>query len=82
MTTTVQIRKKGQFTIPAAMREKLGIEDDTILSVSLLENGALIIIPKKLEIPSILNETAALAKKRGVTLEEMLAELDDIRHNS
>ncbi|MEK7085778.1 MAG: AbrB/MazE/SpoVT family DNA-binding domain-containing protein [Patescibacteria group bacterium] len=82
MNTIVQVRNKGQFTIPAAMREKLGIEEDSILSVSLLDSGAIIIIPKKLETPSILKETATLAKKHGVTLEEMLADLDEIRHNS
>lgn len=82
MTTAVQVRKKGQFTIPAAMREKLGIEDDTILSVSLLDSGAIIIIPRKLKLPEILDKTADLAKKKGITLEEMLADLDEIRHNS
>ena len=67
MNTIVQVRNKGQFTIPAAMREKLGIEEDSILSVSLLDSGAIIIIPKKLETPSILKETATLAKNTGDT---------------
>ena len=82
MSTIVQMRNKGQVTIPAAMREKLGIDEDSILSISLLENGALLIVPKKLEMPEALKETAAMAKRRGITLEKMLAELDEIRHNS
>ena len=72
MSTLVQMRNKGQFTIPSSMREKLNLNDETVLSVTLLESGALLVIPKKLEVPSILKETAAMAKKRGVTLEEML----------
>lgn len=82
MNTIVQVRNKGQFTIPAAMREKLGIAENSILSVSLLDSGAIIIMPKKLETPGLLKQTATLAKRHGVTLEEMLADLDEIRHNS
>lgn len=82
MTTTVQVRSKGQFTIPAPMREKLGIGENEILTVSLLGNGAIVIIPQKLEFPKILDKTAAMAKKRGVSLEDMLEELDEVRHNA
>lgn len=64
------------------MREKLGIEDNEILTVSLIGDNAIVIIPRKLELPALLDKTAALAKEKGITLEEMLAELDDIRHNS
>lgn len=78
----VQIRSKGQFTIPAAMREKLGIEENEIVTVSMIGDGAIVIIPQKLELPKLLDKTAALAKKRGISMEEMLAELDEIRHNS
>ena len=38
---------KGQITIPAEFRERLGIEADTLLSVSLVE-GKLEIVPVKL----------------------------------
>lgn len=82
MNTTVQIRKKGQFTIPAAMREKLGIEENEIVTVSMIGDGAIMIIPKKLQLARLLDQTAAMAKKKGITLEEMLADLDEIRHNS
>lgn len=82
MNTIVQMRNKGQITIPASMRDKLGIGEDAILSISLLDSGAIIIVPRKLEVPGILEEATTMAKKHGVTLEEMLAELDEIRHNS
>lgn len=82
MNTAVQIRKKGQVTIPSAMREKIGMEESDVVNVSLLENGAILIIPQKLRLPEVLKEASELAKKRGVSLEEMLAELDEIRHNS
>lgn len=82
MTTTVQVRKKGQFTIPASMREELGIEENEILTVTLLDNRGILIIPQKLKTSEILKKTAEMAKKRGITLEEMLMDLDEIRRKN
>ena len=82
MNTTVQIRNKGQITIPAAMRNELGIEENEIMTVSLIGDDAILIIPRKLKINSLLQDAAKMAKTRGITLEEVLAELEQIRHNS
>lgn len=79
---TVQVRKKGQFTIPSAIREKLGIRENEIVTVTLIGNEAMMVVPQKLQTEDLLKRTAELAKKRGVTLEEMLAELDEIRHHA
>lgn len=82
MKTTTQVRKKGQITIPSAIREKLNIEENDILSISVLNDDAIVIVPKKLKVLDLLDKTSDLAKKRGVSLEEMLVELDEIRHNA
>lgn len=37
---------------------------------------------KKLSVTAILDKSSKLAKKKGVSLKEMLAELDKIRHDS
>lgn len=82
MSTAVQIRKKGQFTIPVDMREKLGIEENEMITVSLLGKEAILLIPQKLKTTELLRKSAAMAKKKGITLEEMLEELEKIRHQS
>lgn len=82
MTTTVQVRKKGQVTIPAGMREKLQIEDNEVVTITMYADKAIVIIPQKLKTTEILQEASELARKRGITLEEMLADLDEIRHQS
>lgn len=82
MTTTVQVRKKGQFTIPVNIRETLNIADNEAVTVSLLGKDAMIVIPQKLQTQVLLEKTAELARKRGVTLEDMLSELDEIRHQA
>ena len=68
MDSTVQVRKKGQFTIPAAMREKLGIEENEIVTVSMIDDSAILIIPKKLKVTTILEESSKLAKKKSISL--------------
>ena len=82
MGTTAHIRKKGQFTIPVEIREKLAIQEDDIVSINLIGTEGFIVVPKKTQTEALLKETATLAKKRGVTIEELLAELDEIRHHS
>lgn len=82
MATTVHVRKKGQFTIPADIREQLGIEENEIVTVSVLNNKIMVVIPQKIKTTEILKKTSEIAKKRGITLDEMLMELDEIRHQS
>ena len=82
MTTTIQIRKKGQITIPVDIRERFKLEENDVVTITTLDNGAILVIPRKLKLPELLDKTADMAKKKGITLEEMLAELDEIRHNS
>lgn len=81
-STTVQVRTKGQFTIPVEIREALDIDDNEVMTVTLLGKEAMLVIPQKLKTQELLEKTAAMAKRRGLTLEEMLAELDEIRHHS
>lgn len=82
MSTTVQMRQKGQFTIPADMRDVLGIKENEAISVSLIGKEAILLIPQKLKTAELLKATSEAAAKRGITLEEMLAELDEIRHQA
>lgn len=82
MTTTVQVRQKGQFTIPVGMRENMGIQENDVVTITMLGENAMVIIPQKLKTQALLEQVAEQAKKRGLTLDVMLAELDEIRHNS
>ena len=55
MTDTVRVQAKGQITIPAEFRKKLGIDTDTLLDVTLTE-GKLEITPIKIQDNEILRE--------------------------
>ena len=75
------LRNKGQFTIPAAVREELEMEENEFLTIIPIYK-AFVVIPKKLKSVELLKQSAEMAKKKGITLEEMLAELDAVRHGA
>lgn len=82
MNTTTILRKKGQFTIPVGVREELGIEENDVLTILSWGKKGFYVIPKKLKTIELLKETERVAKEKGITLEEMLADLDEIRHKA
>lgn len=51
-------------------------------TTTILRKKGQLVIPRKLKTMELLEESSALAKAKGVTLEEMLADLDEIRHNA
>jgi len=82
MSSTTVVRKKGQVTLPVKLRRDVGIEDNDLITMIPWKKKAIIVIPKKLKVFDLLAKTSLLAKKKGVTLEEMLLDLEEIRHNS
>ena len=74
----VQVRERGQFTIPAEIRRQMGIEDGDVFS--LLQLGdTLIATRKKLVTPEIARLVEALMEEEGVTLGDLLDGLEEQR---
>lgn len=79
---TVTVRNKGQITLPVAIRDEMGIGEDEVLTVASWNGKAILLIPQKLKSAELLEQTSKMLQKRGITLEELLAEWDEVRHNS
>jgi len=63
------LTSKGQMTFPKAIRDQLGLEAGDKLEFTILENGQLLIIPKKSSVKAL---KGMLPKpQKAVTLEEM-----------
>jgi len=78
-----KVSQKGQVVIPQEIREKLGIKTGTRLAV--FGAGDTVIL-KKIYIPSleeeflkVAQETIAIAKKRGVTEDDVQKEVEAYR---
>ncbi len=75
----VRVWGKGQFTIPAVIRERLDIREGDILAIRQLGN-AIVAIPEKSKVGEL---TAAVQKeitREGVDLKQLLTELREGQH--
>lgn len=74
----VQIRQRGQLTIPSKLRDSLNIEDGDVLT--LLPVGDLLVLaPTQLRTPQLTDQLADLLESSEVTLADLLADLPRIR---
>lgn len=77
-TYQIQVRQRGQLTLPSKLRELMNIDDGDVLTlVSVGET--LVLIPKPLRTPQLTEQLASLMEDAGVTLADMLADLPRIR---
>ncbi|MBN1956142.1 MAG: AbrB/MazE/SpoVT family DNA-binding domain-containing protein [Anaerolineae bacterium] len=74
----VQVRERGQFTIPAEMRREMGIQDGDLFTLIRL-GDTLIATRKRLVAPEIAQAIETLMQEAGVTLEDLLEGLEEQR---
>lgn len=78
MEETIQVRKRGAATIPAALREKYGIkEGDTFLVLDL--DGLFVLMPMVPMVPELARETESMRLEAGVSVQELLEGLREQR---
>jgi AbrB family looped-hinge helix DNA binding protein len=71
MTKTVQVRKKGTFTIPSELRKQYNIEEDD--PITLVDTGeGIFLSPKRAVLPKLVGEIESLMKKHNVSLDELI----------
>lgn len=78
-TDTIQMRAKGSITIPADVRQKYAFEDGDIFTLVDLGEGTLVLVPRVSIIPKLVAEIEAIREEAGITVEEMLADLQSQR---
>jgi bifunctional DNA-binding transcriptional regulator/antitoxin component of YhaV-PrlF toxin-antitoxin module len=74
---TIQIRKKGTFTLPSNFRQKYGVEEGEIYSYIDLGEGSLLLKRKVSQVDKLSRRAAQILKEDNVTLEEILETLDE-----
>jgi bifunctional DNA-binding transcriptional regulator/antitoxin component of YhaV-PrlF toxin-antitoxin module len=76
---TIQVRKKGTFTLPSSFRQKYGVEEGEIYSYIDLGEGALLLTRKVSQVDILSQRIARNLKEDHVTLEDLLETLDEER---
>src|SRR4051794_31540621 len=69
--TLTRIQEKGQVTLPADIRRRLGLKKGDLVTVTETPDGILI-APQELVATKALAEIGAALKEQGLTLEEMI----------
>ena len=75
----VRVWEKGQFTIPAEIRERLGIGEDTFLEVFQV-GKAIIATPEKLSVKELAGSIQKEIRQKEITIEDLLSELREGAH--
>lgn len=78
MDLTVQVRQRGNLTLPSELREKYGIQPgDTFRLVDL--DGVFVLTPMVPMVPELAREIERLREEAGFTIEELMLNLREQR---
>jgi AbrB family looped-hinge helix DNA binding protein len=75
---TVQVRQRGQLTIPQKIRESLAIEDGDTLNIVMV-GEAILLTPKVTRTQGLAERIADLLDEEGISLADLLKGLPRIR---
>ena len=74
----IQVRQRGQVTIPRKVRESLAIEEgDTLVLLPVGET--MILVPRQSRAPELMDRLAHMLEESDVSLADLLADLPGIR---
>lgn len=79
MATSVQMRAKGNLTIPSNLRQKYGIQEGDVLTLIDLGEGSFLLTPRVSLVSKIVAEIEAMRLEAGLTADEMLEALPEVR---
>jgi len=74
----VRVQEKGQVTLPADLRRKLGLKKGDLVAVEEREDGVLI-TPQEVLATRALDRIGQALRERGLTLEELIESGRDLR---
>ena len=78
-TSTIQIRKKGSFTLPMDLRTKYGVDEGDVFTLIDMGDGSFLLTPRISQVNRLGDRVAEMLSSEGVTLDDLLNTLDDER---
>ena len=67
----VRIQEKGQVTLPAAVRKRLGLKKGDLVAIEARPDGVLI-TPQEVVASKALDQIGAILREQGLSLEELI----------
>ncbi len=75
----IQIRSKGNITLPAAFRQKYGLKEGRTLRIIEVGDGSFFLVPTASKVMKSADKVAKKVKEANVILEDLLETLDEER---
>jgi bifunctional DNA-binding transcriptional regulator/antitoxin component of YhaV-PrlF toxin-antitoxin module len=76
---TIQIRKKGNFTLPMDLRTKYGVDEGDIFTLIDMGDGSFLLTPRISQVNRLGDRVAEILSAENVSLDDLLNTLDDER---
>ena len=76
---TIQVRKKGNFTLPKDLRAKYGVDEGDIFTLIDMGDGSFLLTPHISQVNRLGDRVAEILGEEGVSLDDLLNTLDDER---
>ena len=76
---TIQVRKKGNITLPMNLRAKYGVDEGDIFTLIDMGDGSFLLTPRISQVNRLGDRVAEVLGSEGVSLDELLNTLDDER---
>lgn len=78
-TNTIQVRKKGTFTLPMDLRAKYGVDEGDVFTLIDMGDGSFLLTPRISQVNRLGDRVAEMLSAEGVSLDDLLNTLDDER---
>jgi AbrB family looped-hinge helix DNA binding protein len=74
LSTEVELRERGQLTLPKSIRDELHLETGDALRATRVGN-AILLTPHRLNLEALRKQMRKLMKQQGVSAEELIRDL-------
>ncbi|TEU13543.1 MAG: hypothetical protein E3J21_18285 [Anaerolineales bacterium] len=74
----VRLRERGQITLPAQLREELGVDVGDFFTIVKVDSYV-VMTPKRLMVSEVTSQLEQLLAEKGLTLDDLLRGLEDER---
>jgi bifunctional DNA-binding transcriptional regulator/antitoxin component of YhaV-PrlF toxin-antitoxin module len=76
---TIQVRKKGNITLPIDLRNKYGVDEGDLFTLIDLGDGAFLLTPRVSQVNRLGDRVSEILSNEGVSLDDLLSTLDEER---
>jgi bifunctional DNA-binding transcriptional regulator/antitoxin component of YhaV-PrlF toxin-antitoxin module len=76
---TLQLRKKGNLTLPVDLRQKYNMGEGDIFTLIDMGDGSFLLTPRSLQVNRLGDRVTEILKNEAVTLDDLLSTLEEDR---